>query len=175
MFSPPKNRERFTRSETVKGSSTDATGELDWLVAFLFFIFPADQAFIHEDEEYTRSLPPNPFGNLTEKELQEYKNTVERKRQGQEGLSHCFHQRQGARSWPLFYLAAFILAILFCFPARQEPHSLSGSLYAAYQKSFSLFLGLLKKKKKATTTIVCVLLKFLVHSYFFGALRWPRV
>lgn len=41
-------------------------------------------AFIHEDEEYTRSLPPNPFGNLTERELNEYKNTVERKQQGQE-------------------------------------------------------------------------------------------
>ncbi|XP_068183038.1 adducin 3 (gamma) b [Antennarius striatus] len=41
-------------------------------------------AFIIEDEEYTRSLPPNPFNNLTQKELEEYKNTVERKRQGQE-------------------------------------------------------------------------------------------
>ncbi|KAM3605796.1 uncharacterized protein V6R79_004935 [Siganus canaliculatus] len=41
-------------------------------------------AFIIEDEEYTRSLPPNPFDNLTEKELDEYKNTVERKQQGQE-------------------------------------------------------------------------------------------
>lgn len=44
-----------------------------------------NQAFIIEDEEYTRSLPPNPFDNLTEKELEEYKNTVERKQQGQEG------------------------------------------------------------------------------------------
>ncbi|CAG05047.1 unnamed protein product [Tetraodon nigroviridis] len=41
-------------------------------------------AFIVEDEEYTRSLPPNPFGNLTEKELEEYRSTVERKQQGQE-------------------------------------------------------------------------------------------
>ncbi|XP_075894358.1 adducin 3 (gamma) b [Nelusetta ayraudi] len=41
-------------------------------------------AFIHEDEEYTRSLPPNPFGNLTEREMDEYKNTVERKQQGHE-------------------------------------------------------------------------------------------
>lgn len=46
---------------------------------------PAKQAFIVEDEEYARSLPPNPFGNLTEKELQEYRNTVERKQQGQQG------------------------------------------------------------------------------------------
>lgn len=46
---------------------------------------PPNQAFIIEDEEYTRSLPPNPFGNLTEKELEEYRNTVERKQQGQEG------------------------------------------------------------------------------------------
>lgn len=41
-------------------------------------------AFIIEDEEQTRSLPPNPFNELTEKELEEYKNTVERKQQGQE-------------------------------------------------------------------------------------------
>lgn len=47
---------------------------------------PPNQAFINEDEEYTRSLPPNPFGNLTEKELEEYRNTVERKQQGHEGI-----------------------------------------------------------------------------------------
>lgn len=41
-------------------------------------------AFIIEDEEQTRSLPPNPFNELTEKELEEYKQTVERKQQGQE-------------------------------------------------------------------------------------------
>ncbi|XP_045927248.1 adducin 3 (gamma) b isoform X1 [Micropterus dolomieu] len=41
-------------------------------------------AFIIEDEEHTRSLPPNPFNELSEKELEEYKNTVERKQQGQE-------------------------------------------------------------------------------------------
>lgn len=50
---------------------------------FLFSLF--NQAFIIEDEEHTRSLPPNPFDNLTEKELEEYKNTVEKKQQGQEG------------------------------------------------------------------------------------------
>uniref|UniRef100_A0A3Q3WAQ3 Class II aldolase/adducin N-terminal domain-containing protein n=1 Tax=Mola mola TaxID=94237 RepID=A0A3Q3WAQ3_MOLML len=43
-----------------------------------------------EDEEYTRSLPPNPFDNLTEKELEEYKNTVERRQQGQEGIPLLF-------------------------------------------------------------------------------------
>uniref|UniRef100_A0A4W6D7J1 Adducin 3 (gamma) b n=1 Tax=Lates calcarifer TaxID=8187 RepID=A0A4W6D7J1_LATCA len=47
------------------------------------------QAFIIEDEEQTRSLPPNPFNDLTEKELDEYKNMVERKQQGQEG-THCY-------------------------------------------------------------------------------------
>uniref|UniRef100_A0A4W6D6N1 Adducin 3 (gamma) b n=1 Tax=Lates calcarifer TaxID=8187 RepID=A0A4W6D6N1_LATCA len=41
------------------------------------------------DEEQTRSLPPNPFNDLTEKELDEYKNMVERKQQGQEG-THCY-------------------------------------------------------------------------------------
>uniref|UniRef100_A0A3B5LRS9 Adducin 3 n=1 Tax=Xiphophorus couchianus TaxID=32473 RepID=A0A3B5LRS9_9TELE len=33
----------------------------------------------------TRTLPPNPFHDLTEKELEEYKSLVERKQQGQEG------------------------------------------------------------------------------------------
>ncbi|XP_047207425.1 gamma-adducin-like [Girardinichthys multiradiatus] len=41
-------------------------------------------AFIIEDEELTRSLPPNPFNDLTEKVLEEYKSLVEGKQQGQE-------------------------------------------------------------------------------------------
>ncbi|XP_028278553.1 gamma-adducin-like [Parambassis ranga] len=41
-------------------------------------------AFIIEDEEQTRSLPPNPFNELSEKVLEEYKSMVERKQQGQE-------------------------------------------------------------------------------------------
>ncbi|CAN9499712.1 unnamed protein product [Ophioblennius macclurei] len=41
-------------------------------------------AFIIEDEEQTRSLPPNPFNELSEKDLEEYKNMVEKKQQGQE-------------------------------------------------------------------------------------------
>uniref|UniRef100_A0A7N8Y4L5 Adducin 3 (gamma) b n=1 Tax=Mastacembelus armatus TaxID=205130 RepID=A0A7N8Y4L5_9TELE len=36
------------------------------------------------DEEQTRSLPPNPFNELTEVELEEYKDMVQRKQQGQE-------------------------------------------------------------------------------------------
>ncbi|XP_068423692.1 adducin 3 (gamma) b isoform X2 [Clinocottus analis] len=43
-----------------------------------------NKAFIVEDEAQTRSLPPNPFNELTEKVLQEYKSLVERKQQGQE-------------------------------------------------------------------------------------------
>ncbi|KAF3708141.1 Gamma-adducin Adducin-like protein 70 [Channa argus] len=41
-------------------------------------------AFIIEDEEQTRSLPPNPFNELTEKVLEEYKSMVERKQLGEE-------------------------------------------------------------------------------------------
>ena len=54
------------------------------------------QAFIVEDEEHTRSLPPNPFSDLSEKVLEEYKSLVERRQQGQEGTfffsqrSNCF-------------------------------------------------------------------------------------
>lgn len=54
------------------------------------------QAFIIEDEEHTRSLPPNPFNNLTEKELEEYKSTVERKQQGQEGSLSAHHRKPSA-------------------------------------------------------------------------------
>ncbi|XP_031691556.1 gamma-adducin isoform X2 [Oncorhynchus kisutch] len=36
-------------------------------------------AFIIEDEEQMRSLPPNPFSELTEKVLEEYKSVVERR------------------------------------------------------------------------------------------------
>uniref|UniRef100_A0A4W5PI55 Adducin 3 (gamma) b n=1 Tax=Hucho hucho TaxID=62062 RepID=A0A4W5PI55_9TELE len=41
-------------------------------------------AFIIEDEEQMRSLPPNPFSELTEKVLEEYKSVVERKQLGQD-------------------------------------------------------------------------------------------
>uniref|UniRef100_A0A7N6BGT0 Class II aldolase/adducin N-terminal domain-containing protein n=1 Tax=Anabas testudineus TaxID=64144 RepID=A0A7N6BGT0_ANATE len=44
-----------------------------------YFLCSLHQAFIIEDEEQTRSLPPNPFNELTEKVLEEYKNLVERK------------------------------------------------------------------------------------------------
>lgn len=47
------------------------------------------QAFIVEDEEQTRSLPPNPFNELSEKVLQEYKSLVERKQLGQDGNHPC--------------------------------------------------------------------------------------
>uniref|UniRef100_A0A7N6C103 Class II aldolase/adducin N-terminal domain-containing protein n=1 Tax=Anabas testudineus TaxID=64144 RepID=A0A7N6C103_ANATE len=50
-----------------------------------YFLCSLHQAFIIEDEEQTRSLPPNPFNELTEKVLEEYKNLVERKQQGHEG------------------------------------------------------------------------------------------
>ncbi|CAL8297394.1 unnamed protein product [Merluccius merluccius] len=46
-------------------------------------------AFILEDEELTRSLPPNPFSGLTERELMEYKTTVERRQQGHEDTDDC--------------------------------------------------------------------------------------
>uniref|UniRef100_A0A4W5PGJ0 Adducin 3 (gamma) b n=1 Tax=Hucho hucho TaxID=62062 RepID=A0A4W5PGJ0_9TELE len=44
-----------------------------------------NRAFIIEDEEQMRSLPPNPFSELTEKVLEEYKSVVERKQLGQDG------------------------------------------------------------------------------------------
>lgn len=83
------NCQRFitqSNRQQILGSTGGSPNNRDAYV--VFFLPPPDQAFIHEDEEYTRSLPPNPFGNLTERELNEYKNTVERKQQGQEGLSH---------------------------------------------------------------------------------------
>lgn len=50
-----------------------------------------DQAFIIEDEEQTRSLPPNPFNELSEKVLEEYKSMVERKQHGQEGTHPLYY------------------------------------------------------------------------------------
>lgn len=38
-----------------------------------------------EDDEHSPPAPPNPFSHLTEKELEEYKKTIERKQQGLEG------------------------------------------------------------------------------------------
>ncbi|KAF1595224.1 UNVERIFIED_CONTAM: Gamma-adducin, partial [Eudyptes robustus] len=37
-----------------------------------------------EDDEHAPPAPPNPFSHLTEKELEEYKKTIERKQQGLE-------------------------------------------------------------------------------------------
>ncbi|KFZ53839.1 Gamma-adducin [Antrostomus carolinensis] len=38
----------------------------------------------YEDDEHAPPAPPNPFSHLTEKELEEYKKTIERKQQGLE-------------------------------------------------------------------------------------------
>lgn len=45
-----------------------------------------------EDDEHAPPVPPNPFSHLTEKELEEYKKTIERKQQGLEGqwCMFCF-------------------------------------------------------------------------------------
>lgn len=41
-------------------------------------------AFIYEDEEHVRALPPNPFNEVTQKVLEEYKSLVESKQLGRE-------------------------------------------------------------------------------------------
>lgn len=41
-------------------------------------------AFIYEDEEHVRALPPNPFNEVTQKVLEEYKSLVEKKQLGRE-------------------------------------------------------------------------------------------
>lgn len=38
-----------------------------------------------EEDEHAPPAPPNPFSHLTEKELEEYKRTIERRQQGVEG------------------------------------------------------------------------------------------
>ncbi|KAH0623759.1 hypothetical protein JD844_006865 [Phrynosoma platyrhinos] len=43
-----------------------------------------------EEDEHAPPAPPNPFSHLTEKELEEYKKTIERKQQGIEG-EHSGH------------------------------------------------------------------------------------
>uniref|UniRef100_W5N3N2 Adducin 3 (gamma) a n=1 Tax=Lepisosteus oculatus TaxID=7918 RepID=W5N3N2_LEPOC len=49
----------------------------------LFYSSP--QPFVIPDDEQMEPLPPNPFSQLTEKELEEYKKTVERRQLGIEG------------------------------------------------------------------------------------------
>ncbi|KAM9065023.1 gamma-adducin isoform X3 [Sarcophilus harrisii] len=41
-----------------------------------------------EEDEHAPPAPPNPFSDLTEQELEEYKKTIERKQQGLEGQWH---------------------------------------------------------------------------------------
>lgn len=48
------------------------------------------------DDEHAPPAPPNPFSHLTEKELEEYKKTIERKQQGLEG-QQCGLNRWGLR------------------------------------------------------------------------------
>ncbi|XP_030308846.1 gamma-adducin isoform X3 [Calypte anna] len=45
-----------------------------------------------EDDEHAPPAPPNPFSHLTEKELEEYKKTVERKQQGLEDHEDLYTQ-----------------------------------------------------------------------------------
>uniref|UniRef100_A0A673Z859 Adducin 3 (gamma) b n=1 Tax=Salmo trutta TaxID=8032 RepID=A0A673Z859_SALTR len=49
-------------------------------------------AFIIEDEEQTRSLPPNPFSELTEKMLEEYKSVLEQRQLGQDDEMTTFDE-----------------------------------------------------------------------------------
>nr|XP_015202925.1 PREDICTED: gamma-adducin [Lepisosteus oculatus] len=50
----------------------------------LFLLMPSasPQPFVIPDDEQMEPLPPNPFSQLTEKELEEYKKTVERRQLG---------------------------------------------------------------------------------------------
>ncbi|KAM6443055.1 gamma-adducin isoform 2-T4 [Liasis olivaceus] len=45
-----------------------------------------------EEDEHTPPAPPNPFSHLTEKELEEYKQTIERKQQGTEENNDSYLQ-----------------------------------------------------------------------------------
>uniref|UniRef100_A0A7N6FBV2 Class II aldolase/adducin N-terminal domain-containing protein n=1 Tax=Anabas testudineus TaxID=64144 RepID=A0A7N6FBV2_ANATE len=96
-----------------------------------YFLCSLHQAFIIEDEEQTRSLPPNPFNELTEKVLEEYKNLVERKQQGHEGTFLFFVHLQALRINPgdwwhslvTFSLAQqLLLFIYYQIPANVNSH-----------------------------------------------------
>lgn len=65
-----------------------------------------------EDDEHAPPAPPNPFSHLTEKELEEYKKTIERKQQGLEGqwCMFCF---------VLFYVEVYI-SIISSFLVRKS-------------------------------------------------------
>uniref|UniRef100_A0A674CU17 Adducin 3 (gamma) b n=1 Tax=Salmo trutta TaxID=8032 RepID=A0A674CU17_SALTR len=67
---------------------TDVLEKRNWQLSLtpLSCISLSPQAFIIEDEEQMRSLPPNPFSELTEKVLKEYKSVVERRQLGQDEI-----------------------------------------------------------------------------------------
>lgn len=53
-----------------------------------FFLFYKTMQF--EDDDQAPPAPPNPFSHLTERELEEYKKTIERKQQGLEENHELF-------------------------------------------------------------------------------------
>ncbi|XP_026560528.1 gamma-adducin isoform X2 [Pseudonaja textilis] len=54
-----------------------------------------------EEDEHTPPAPPNPFSHLTEKELEEYKQTIERKQQGTEENNDSYLQDSNLTSLEL--------------------------------------------------------------------------
>uniref|UniRef100_A0A8C5S9D3 Adducin 3 n=1 Tax=Laticauda laticaudata TaxID=8630 RepID=A0A8C5S9D3_LATLA len=54
-----------------------------------------------EEDEHTPPAPPNPFSHLTEKELEEYKQTIERKQQGAEENNDSYLQDSNLTSLEL--------------------------------------------------------------------------
>ncbi|KAL0964467.1 hypothetical protein UPYG_G00324240 [Umbra pygmaea] len=71
-----EKRNRIRQQNTVDHKTSGPKSHL--LAGIVVDTIPGP-AFIIEDEEQTRSLPPNPFSMLTEKVLEEYKSIVEQR------------------------------------------------------------------------------------------------
>lgn len=81
----------------LRSSSPNLRGEEDWCCKSLllsltcFFCLVSLQPMQFEEDEHAPPAPPNPFSRFTEKELEEYKRTIERKQQGVEGQWSHLH------------------------------------------------------------------------------------
>lgn len=81
---PTEVRDKRNRIKEQHRGEQMTAGPKSQLLAGIVVDTKPGPAFIIEDEEQTRALPPNPFNDLSEKDLEEYKNMVEKKQQEDE-------------------------------------------------------------------------------------------
>lgn len=93
-----------------------------------------------EDDEHAPPAPPNPFSHLTEKELEEYKKTIERKQLGLEGQwlgftflssDHLYFilllkcNNHSLRKWYCFFFSLFNLIHVKIKAMKEKKHAVT--------------------------------------------------